>query len=86
MSIEAKIAEAVYLVAINPETLARVQKDPELLLHHIVQLWPASTPEQINRALAIANELLISDLASFADEHRRNVQGVAQSALFGAIA
>lgn len=71
MSIEAKIAEAVYLVAIDPEALAKVVADPDLLLRSIVAEWPAATAEEIERGYFIADELLKADLEDLADAHRR---------------
>ena len=73
MSIEAKIAEAVYLVAINPEALAKVVADPDLLIRSIVAEWPAATAEEIERGYLIADELLKADLDDLADAHRRGV-------------
>lgn len=77
MSIEAKIAEAVYLVAIDPEALAKVEADSDLLLQSIVKTWPAATDDEIRRAFAIAEELLKADLADLADEHARGVLVIA---------
>ncbi len=71
MSIEAKIAEAVYLVAINPEALIKVVADPELLLRSICKEWPTATVQEIERGYLIADELLNADLDDLADVYRR---------------
>lgn len=71
MSIESRIAEAVYLIAITPDALAKVLADPDLLLRSIVEEWPAATAEEIERGYLIADELLHADLDELADAHRR---------------
>ena len=71
MSVESRIAEAIYLVAITPDAFAKVVADPDLLLRSIVAEWPAATAEEIERGYLIADELLNADLDELADAHRR---------------
>ena len=80
MSIESRIAAAVYLVAITPDALAKVVADPDMLLRSVVAEWPNATVQEIERGYLIADELLKPIFARCPDPRtRRKATPSAQS-------
>jgi hypothetical protein len=70
-SIESDAAEACYLIFTSPEAQAQMKDRPELFGYWMEQLCPGATVEQISRAMQVAAELVLADLAEIRDEFER---------------